>query len=93
MLDPAILQFFERIGAPVAIVFAIVYVCWRIVRWIGDKIIEPHVKRLVDELIVFVRSVGKTNETLADAVQQIQRDTTEHARLLDERLRENNTRR
>ena len=66
---------FERVGIPLGCLIALAFACWRILIWLGNKVVEPIAKSHV-ELVESTKKMNEINtETLAKVGQLLEKKT------------------
>lgn len=61
------LTIFERVGIPLGILIFFALAVWRVLKWLGEKVVTPIAKSHVQ----LVESAKKTNETNAQTLERM----------------------
>lgn len=62
-----IVDFIKNVGFPAAVLIFVGVAIWRVLVWVGNKIVLP----IKDSHVELVKSAQKTNEVNADTLQKI----------------------
>lgn len=61
------LTVFERVGIPLGILIFFALAVWRILKWIGEKVVTP----IAESHVSLVESAKETNQTNAKTLEKI----------------------